>query len=51
MCIFHKWIEIKNTGKHSYRECGKCKKRKIIEYWPGIGYQPIDRDFLKGDSS
>lgn len=46
-CMFlHKWKEVKNTGKWSYRICTKCGLRKIVEIeW--AGYQPIDNDFLK----
>jgi hypothetical protein len=44
-CLLHKYVEVKNTGKHSYQECSQCGKRKIVtvsEY----GYQPIDRQWL-----
>ncbi|EOO44457.1 hypothetical protein ICK_06232 [Bacillus cereus BAG1X2-2] len=45
MCIIHKWKIIKDTGKHHYKECQKCSKRKIstvINY----GYQPKNLSWL-----
>lgn len=46
MFHFHKWIEIKNTGSYSYKECIKCKKRKIKQIRYG-GYQPVNWEWLK----
>lgn len=46
-CWFHKWEEIKNTGKYSYRICTKCYKRKFVDLTPGSGYQPIQKGWEK----
>lgn len=46
-CLIHKFKEVKNTGKYSYRECIKCGKREVKELFEP-GYQPIDRKWLKG---
>jgi hypothetical protein len=43
---FHKWREVKNTGKWSYQICDKCGSKRIIETHFD-GYQPIDNEFLK----
>jgi hypothetical protein len=45
MFHLHKWITVKDTGKHRYKECVKCEKRKLVVMYPG-GQQPIDRDWL-----
>lgn len=38
---FHKYTEIFNTGKYSYRECKRCGER-IAKEIHKEGYQPLD---------
>ena len=37
LCIIkiHKWKLIKDTGKHRYYECLKCRKRKVNTMFRG----------------
>jgi hypothetical protein len=44
MCLLHKYIKVKDTGKHSYFVCKKCgAKRLKVNY--ECGYQPIDKEY------
>ena len=47
MHLFHKWVEVFNTHKHSYLECSVCGKRKLRVNFAG-GYQPTDKEWLAG---
>lgn len=44
-CLFHKWENVYDIGKHSYLQCKKCDKRRIKVNHPG-GYQPKDLKWL-----
>jgi len=44
------WREVRNIGKHSYQICAQNGKRRIIDTQPGVGYQPVDRNFLLVDA-
>jgi hypothetical protein len=43
----HNFKTVRDTGKHSYQQCGGCKKRRVIS--ADGGYQPVDTKWLRGE--
>lgn len=46
--IIHKWKLVSDTGKHRYYECSACSARKVLISFSPEGYQPLDKQWLKG---
>lgn len=47
---FHKYKEIRNSGKYSYQECLICKDRRIKTVCYG-GHQAVDWNWVKSNDN